>query len=220
MNPTSQPEVFSAAKRANGLELAECKNTVLGKCNFWSLPRKYQQAFRAGANQVDGAFFIAQSSPWAVMIMMPFFMLFAAIPLLFVIDTKWVPFLPWGYLATIPLTAGACLTTRSSLGVLHSLVSKRKGNEIYGLLLDDEYLVVRELGLWEIKDCVILPRREIASFQMTCERHTTNGRVSKTWIISAICRGPSKRRVRICYSNWLVVKPHRVLEMLRAEFSK
>lgn len=192
-----------------------------GPCRFRQLPKKYQEAFESGANRIENVRFVAESDPWSVMIMVPFFMLFAACPILLVKEIPAIHMLPWGIPALVVLLIGTVLSCRCTLAVLRSVRMRRGGRETYGLLLDEDNLVVRRMELWQMKDCVFLPRDDIAEFELTAESHSgSGGRVGKTQIITAIRELPSgkRQRIRVSYGDWLTTKPAKVLDMLVTEW--
>ena len=171
-------------------------NQKFGKCKFRQLPAKYRQEFRTGANRVEHALFYAEAYPWGIILLVPFFALYAAIPILVVMDWDSIPFMPWGWIALIPLVIGWYMTIRCMWGIVLSIWHRHWGNEIYGLLVDDEYLVNRSMTLWDWNDCVFLRRDQIRAFDITYERWASNGKVTRTYYLNAITHDKNGKWVR------------------------
>ncbi|MEM7113247.1 MAG: hypothetical protein AAF614_12505 [Chloroflexota bacterium] len=143
--------------------------TQIGQCTFEQLPEKYQTLFTEGINDVEDGTFSPQASPTANMILSILFVgFFALIPPLFLSDVD--PNAAWfsllGLLARLPLLGVGAVAINTYLKLAKVRQKGKEGLHLYGLLMDDEALVRRELTLINRKNCFFMPRDRVVDFSL------------------------------------------------------
>lgn len=133
----------------------------IGQCTFQQLPGKYQTLFNSGANRTELGTFIPQKHPVGVMLLsIPFTGFFAATPILFITDPKYDVelFSPLGILLILPFLGFLVAAVRAIFKLVELRQMAKAGAQIYGLLIDDDAIVRRELTLLGYKNCIFVRR--------------------------------------------------------------
>ena len=135
----------------------------IGPCTFEQLPQKYQTLYESGANLVENGRFIPEKNYSAIIIHLGFLYLFASIPAIFIAEFNLEPVSLVGFLLFLPLiilTAVAIIKIRQLVDVIKKL---NQGTFNFGLIIDDENIVLRKFDTFSFKNCLFIPLAHLNS---------------------------------------------------------
>lgn len=149
---------------------------TLGKCTFKQLPQRYQELFTIGPNRIKKLkFFPEKDIACMVLMTMPilfiwstvaFLGVFSDFPLMWAWNT-WprVLFILMVLVVCIPPPILGVYTVRMLQVMAEFLRKKKTGAHIYGLVIDGQNVVGRQMCVFEQKkNCLFLPRNRITNF--------------------------------------------------------
>ncbi|MBE9069276.1 hypothetical protein IQ260_21775 [Leptolyngbya cf. ectocarpi LEGE 11479] len=149
---------------------------VIGKCTFKQLPQRYQDLFTIGPNRIKKLkFFPEKDIVCMVLITMPVLFMWSTVPFLgifsdFPLMWAWntwprVLFMLMVLIVCIPPPIMGIYTVRMLQVMAEFLRKKKAGAHIYGLVIDGQNVVGRQLSVFEQKkNCLFLPRNRITNF--------------------------------------------------------
>ena len=135
--------------------------TPIGKCTFPQLPKKYQQLFDSGANLGKNGRFIPEKNFSAIIINFLFLYLFASIPALFIAEYNFKPLSLIGLLLFSPLIVLTVIAVAKIRELITTIKNLKQGIHNYGLLIDDENIVLRKFDTLYPKNCIFVPRQRM-----------------------------------------------------------
>jgi hypothetical protein len=144
----------------------------IGKCRFDELPQRYQDQFLVGADQINDGRFIPENHPIVTVLLLPLFFLFSIAPFLFTLE---VDVRPFDRLTWIPPLVMSMYAARTMWTAIEVFRKSRQGTYIFGLLIDDENIVLRTFKIFTRNNCVFLPWTNVDRFYMTSEFNEARG---------------------------------------------
>lgn len=161
---------------------------VIGKCTFKQLPQRYQDLFTIGPNRIKKIRFFPEKDIVCMVLMampvllmwttVPFLWIFSDFPLIWAWNT-WprVFFILMVLIVCMPPPIMGLYTVRMFQVVAEFLRQKKAGAHIYGLVIDGQNVVGRQLSAFEQKkNCLFLPRDRIKNFYVTGRSRTTTSK--------------------------------------------
>lgn len=149
---------------------------TLGKCTFKQLPQRYQELFSIGPNRIKKLKFFPEKDIVCMVLMampllfmwstVPFLGIFSNFPLVWAWNT-WPRafFILMVLIVCIPPPIMGVYTVRMLQVMTEFLRKKKTGAHIYGLVIDGQNVVGRQLSAFEQKkNCLFLPCNRITNF--------------------------------------------------------
>ncbi|MEM8913012.1 MAG: hypothetical protein AAGC97_14690 [Planctomycetota bacterium] len=189
----------------------------IGRCRFSQLPARYQKAFESGANKIENGFFVAEKNPQSVLLAIPFYMLFSGVPLMLLYENREVvgDWYKVGWiLPIVVLWFGVKATTALAR---HRRLCREDVIQ-YGLLVDDENLVMNQIAMLDLWCCVFVPRANIRRIYSQSEGGGSGGGYRGLALkIHFIDHGGSPRTLKLGSASSLERPPY-VLDQLLADY--